>query len=327
MTDATEPTRDASSHGAPAAAAPPTTDDSARRLLTGDRLCAGCGHNLVNQPIVREPHYQLLIARCPECGTAAPLQEYPLLGRWAGRLAALGAVAWGGMLLALILGAGVGLFTAGMIGWGASQSIVSNTLDVLHAEDTAGERAGPLFMGPANPLMGMNTAGTDFATWYAATQPAELHRRVVAAREGRWSVAGAAIESLLAFPFVLAAGVLIAVILLGRRPAVATLLGGGPSLVVAIALYRWIIWMYETDGVNWSYDAAMLVTGWRVVLFGILLNAVVLGLGIWFGRPMVRGLVRLGVPPRLRGSLAFLWLADDRPLPPGVTRNRGPRVH
>src|SRR5262249_5687552 len=45
-----------------------------------------CGHNLFGQPIVRERHYGLIIARCPECGTVSPLQEYPTLGPWATRI-------------------------------------------------------------------------------------------------------------------------------------------------------------------------------------------------------------------------------------------------
>ena len=50
-------------------------------IIQGDRVCIACGFNLCGQRIVREPRYNLLIARCPECGQAATLQEYPLLGR------------------------------------------------------------------------------------------------------------------------------------------------------------------------------------------------------------------------------------------------------
>lgn len=38
-------------------------------------------------------------------------------------------------------------------------------------------------------------------------------------------------------------------------------------------------------------------------------------LGVWFGRPIVRGLVRVVVPPRLRTPLAYLWLVDDKTFP------------
>lgn len=73
--------------------------------IAGDRPCLGCGFNLTGQPIVREETYNLLIARCPECGTVAPLQEYPMLGKWAGRLAALMACAFSLVLIgALVIG-------------------------------------------------------------------------------------------------------------------------------------------------------------------------------------------------------------------------------
>jgi hypothetical protein len=62
-------------------------------VLVGDRFCATCGFNLVGQTVVREPHYNMLMVRCPECGTPAAMQEYPLLGRWANRWARVLAVA------------------------------------------------------------------------------------------------------------------------------------------------------------------------------------------------------------------------------------------
>ena len=63
-------------------------------FVTGDRLCIRCGYNLIGQSILREPHYNLLIARCPECGAAAGVQEYPLLGPWAHRWGMIIAALW-----------------------------------------------------------------------------------------------------------------------------------------------------------------------------------------------------------------------------------------
>ena len=45
-------------------------------VVTGTRLCIRCGFNLTGQMILREPAYDLLIARCPECGTPPPV-PYP----------------------------------------------------------------------------------------------------------------------------------------------------------------------------------------------------------------------------------------------------------
>ena len=78
--------------------------------IAGDRLCVGCGFNLTGQPVVREETYELLIARCPECGTVAPLQEYPMLGKWARRLAALMAGAFTLTLVSVLLISSLSLF-------------------------------------------------------------------------------------------------------------------------------------------------------------------------------------------------------------------------
>ena len=72
-------------------------------LIVGSRACHDCGYCLEGQPIEREAHYGMLIARCPECGTIAALQEYPSLSGWGRRLGALSAAGWAGSLLCTAL--------------------------------------------------------------------------------------------------------------------------------------------------------------------------------------------------------------------------------
>lgn len=93
-------------------------------LLVGDRFCINCGFNLVGQSVVREPHYDMLMVRCPECGTAAAMQEYPMLGRWAGRWARVLAAA---LLLFLTL------FTFGtsLACWGVSVPAVLTMVEPM----------------------------------------------------------------------------------------------------------------------------------------------------------------------------------------------------
>src|SRR5688572_5228275 len=79
-------------------------------VLMGDRLCAACAYNLTGQTIVREPHYKLLIVRCPECATVASVQEYPLLGRWAVRWAMVLAGIWFLVLVAMWIASGATVF-------------------------------------------------------------------------------------------------------------------------------------------------------------------------------------------------------------------------
>ena len=97
--------------------------------LVGDRLCTKCGYNLTGQPVKREAHYDMLIVRCPECATVASLQEYPLLGRWAGRWAMLLAALWFGFVLLLALA------SAGIL-YGEAES-VAQAASVSHATHLA----------------------------------------------------------------------------------------------------------------------------------------------------------------------------------------------
>lgn len=79
----------------PAMPASPRVADERVSILVGDRLCVSCGFNLAGQSVAREPHYRMLIVRCPECATVASLQEFPILGKWAAR--------WGGVLAAAMI--------------------------------------------------------------------------------------------------------------------------------------------------------------------------------------------------------------------------------
>src|SRR6185295_10000527 len=57
-----------------------------------------------------EPVYGMLLVRCPECSAPAAIQEYPVLGHWANRWAALLAAIWFVLLLASVAG------TSGLLG-------------------------------------------------------------------------------------------------------------------------------------------------------------------------------------------------------------------
>ncbi|MEZ6164498.1 MAG: hypothetical protein R3B67_08695 [Phycisphaerales bacterium] len=61
---------------------------------------AGCGFNLYGQSVTREEHYGLAIARCPECGTVAALQQYPVMTHWVNRFRLI----IGGIYIVLLLG-------------------------------------------------------------------------------------------------------------------------------------------------------------------------------------------------------------------------------
>lgn len=39
-----------------------------------DTFCPGCGYNLFTQAVIREPHTEILVCRCPECGKFSPAE-------------------------------------------------------------------------------------------------------------------------------------------------------------------------------------------------------------------------------------------------------------
>ena len=313
MTPLTEPTPTAiAASAAPAAIA---DAEPARRLLTGDRLCIGCGYSLVHQPILREPTYGLLIVRCPECGDVAPVQEYPLLGRWASRPAAIGAGLWLLTLLGVLAVSTIGITAGGFMAWGlAGERPVTEAVEALALADT-----GIAVSGGYPP--------PEFQAWFNAEGPARIGRRILESPGRDWSLPGLAVSGLAFAPLPLAGGMVLAILLLHRRPATAALLGSAVTMGIA-GLILWFNLRSELDsGIIWTPEVAFVALCWRIVLLGMLFNAMVLAAAVFFGRSITRWLIRLAVPPRMRGSLAFLWLADDLPPPPGVRNPRGPRVH
>ena len=71
MTEHNTPPAQSASSSTPARDQPssPSSTDAAQRIaiLIGDRFCTRCAYNLVGQSVLREPHYNMLIVRCPEC--------------------------------------------------------------------------------------------------------------------------------------------------------------------------------------------------------------------------------------------------------------------
>ena len=81
-----------------------------------DRFCASCGYNLRGQPVRRESNTQLLLCRCPECGTFAPANDTSVqFDPWKRRGAKLLWGLWVLFCVYLLVGAG-GAMTAAMVG-------------------------------------------------------------------------------------------------------------------------------------------------------------------------------------------------------------------
>jgi len=291
-------------------------------VVTGDRVCTRCGYNLIGQGVAREPHYDLLIVRCPECATVASVQEYPLLGRWAHRWGVILAVLWCIFLTAMVPA------TAGTIfGW--SMACVdegvrdySSHLRQLERDGTAPPAAAsPATVAPIITTPGSRTViiqnsmwSTGFSQWWSTQDPDALlaaaggWRRAVD-WEALWTWIPATI-----FAFVFGWFWSIALLHLRRRWLVV------PAAVVVIVLALFMsgilgVWLMVEPTSAWDASGKQLGSGLLTLTAGY--SLLPLALGLFAGRPLTRLIVRGLLTPRLRGSLALLWTAEGLTPPLG----------
>lgn len=290
-------------------------------ILDGDRACLGCGYNLSGQPILREPHYDLLVVRCPECGKVAGIEEYPLLGRAAGRLAAAGLAIW------ILLCVGFTAATAGAL-FGMTLALSEEILWPLTEELQRDFQSWSAEHVSAQNVYALprpeQRAAVD--TWLEACGGID---GFVNARGG-WLAAIDPWASLFWVPMgaiSFAVGAAWSVLLLGcsRRRLIAVAL----ALVAVAAVFVASEILHSTSGRGtlwWSQMinqelASLASAPTRAVALALL--ALPFVLGTWLGRSMARGIVRVLLPPKLRTPLGFLWIADQ--LPPPTTRGASSR--
>jgi hypothetical protein len=294
--------------------------------LVGDRLCIRCGYNLTGQPVVREPRYDMLMARCPECGTVASLQEYPLLGRWAARWAALLAAAWFVVILA-------GTFANAGMFYGSSMSIAYDAAepyavyvaerqldDLRGAEDqgTLPQTIQWILQNPPSPHTVLDS------TWQAQQDFGAL----LAEAGGWWAIAD--FSALKGWTWLAlmaaAAGSAWSVVLLHMRRRWLVVLGLVPVAIAGIfaAVSRQGV-LASMGGWGWTlaFQVAHRQVGLPVVAMTLAFTIIPMSLGLVLGRSIVRGLARALLPPRLRSSLALLWTGDG--LAPPAARRSKPR--
>lgn len=292
--------------------------------ILGDRLCVGCAYNLRGQPVVREPHYGLMIARCPECDTPAALQEYPLLGRWPGRLRVFMALGYTlaclgflGATCLVIAGASAGLGSAGSNA--TSRRIAEQWVAYVNAEEAQGRT--PL---AGAPPFAQTTRGSDgrlaVSEWMLIDRAWWERERAGVFSHSIASTAGSVLISRKLAAVTIGLGFFLigsawAVLLLAARRVV--LLGCGLIPVGIVAL---LVAAFNTPSPGfgpWVYSNQLVQDE---MFFGALaaVSAIWLvfaGAGLLLGRPLARLGVRALLPPAFRGALAELWFTDNKPLP------------
>jgi len=291
-------------------------------VVTGDRLCTTCGYNLIGQVVRRERHYGLLVVRCPECGTVASVQEYPLLGRWARRWGVVLAVLWFIFLLGMWAGSGAAIMGCSMgVAEEASHTYRAYLSEAYEASRQSGQQMqGPqITVGPGGQIITTNrwlSGGNDFRQWWA-----QQDRPALFAQAGGWRGAVAWEALVIWLPVGITAltiGWFWSVALLQFRRRWVLVWG---LFIIALALVfglgPWLEWVMGTPRSSWS--AAMQEIAPTMFAATVVFSSVALALGLAFGRALTRALVRSLLGPGLRGSLALLWTMEGLPPPRGAS--------
>lgn len=308
----------AASPGSPIETMPPAAKQSPTRsggeervsVMYGDRLCTTCHYNLIGQPVIREPHYNLLVVRCPECATMASVQEYPQLGRWANRWAIFLSGVWIILLLAFAAG-GLGM-TFGMSG-GFTDETINHFEDELRNHWETWHRAAY----PDVSITSRWRNPDDFDEWVKLHPPSTM-----LAELGGAKIMLARPELLLyAFPMFAAGvmGIFWSVVLLHRRRL--TMLAASIGLLLlAGALFGTAWWQIDGQPVNRFDDIAWMKLGMPLMATELLACWGLFTITLMFGRSVTRRLVRVLLPPGLRRPLSVLWMTDGL-TPPLVQEN------
>lgn len=276
----------------------PTTDQ-----IRADRACVGCGFNLYGQTVTREAHYGLAIARCPECGTVAALQQYPAMTHWVNRFRMIIAAIYVLLLVAFFVGSTVGVsafaFGASSV---ASENLRRHLSDSNQAwneqQDTQQTTTGlPFYTSNLSQEYieeEFPNAIEDFGPLWGNMDPEWIIVLVPAV--------------MVCFTI----GVFWSVALLGASRKRTLLV---PLISCAIGC-SFIIAANRPDYNNawiWNLAHELYIPSMTPVV--ILIEFVALACGVWLGRKLARFTVRVALPPRSRVPLSILWSRDGLELP------------
>lgn len=300
--------------------APQSATDERVSTLIGDRLCDRCGYNLVGQFVIRESHYNMLIVRCPECGTVASIQEYPLLGRWAGRWGVVLAALWFVLILAL-------LFVPPIPMVASAYALADESIDPMVNQLGAKQEQWAIENGrevPQRPSWGGMRRDSQYSRYTPIiTDWWDQQNHVALFREygGLLSIVnwGALRQWVLVFIPLAAYGFVWSLCLPHVRRR------WFPLVVLAIGGVCFMYWLVGASMVTaWAptdlEDAAFALIGRPTALLMIAIGLIPVLIGMMLGRSLARLLIRALLPPRLRGSLVMLWTVDGLPQPRRSTR-------
>ena len=294
--------------------------------IIGERVCASCGFNLFAQPILREHHYNMLIVRCPECGTVAAIQEYPILGKWANRWSKLLAAFWlivifGGLILSAVL-------ISALVNNVANESVQPFASAIgklfepyrlqhpeLYGKDSQYER---WFDGDVNYVTDRDYiySYVDRSWWEDIAKQSQANPLQNVTYD--WV---AVFQPRIFYLSLILIGIAWSVVMIGasRKMLLAALLIIGllawAAIMAAIDLDMSANYYWWSGNITMAQNIALEFKGPTIRPLLITVMLFPLAIGMLFGRPIVRFLVITLYPPRMRGWLAFLWIEDGKTPP------------
>lgn len=275
--------------------------------IRADRACAGCGFNLFGQSVTKEEHYGLAIARCPECGTVAALQQYPVMTHWVNRFRLII-----GAIYVLIL---VGAFVA------STAAISGFTFGATNiASQNLAEHIAFQYGSWSSRQSNATGQGTAPAAW--TYRYSNLEQEFVETQLGQvmglygnlWDNADRE-WVIIMIPMLcvcFGVGVFWSVTLLGSTRKRAVLLPLA-SCLIAAAL---IVAINKPDPLNASvnqYATQLYVPIIVPIVLSLALSTMMFG--VWIGRIFARFMIVLALPPRSRVPFSIFWTRDGLELP------------
>lgn len=277
-------------------------------VLQTDRPCAKCGFNLHGATIMREPHYRMLIARCPECGVPAALQEYPALAPWVSRLRLLAAAVWVGAILLSVL-------IAAIICYAFAESAASTLSAQYQGQiDTALREHWQAKGNGANPNTPVYYDPQQVEDWWNSQPPSKFlaeHGGLLGALNW-WGLVIWIWVLVAMFPV----GVLWSILLARAGPTRRVLIALATALLAGGFYYVEVVTTRTPAWYGWgAYWTAQMQVGWLPAILTLAFCSLCLVIGMALGRPLARWIVSTFLPPRQAASFSMLWIVDGKPLP------------
>jgi hypothetical protein len=292
---------------------PIPTQDSGEALdqIRADRACAGCGFNLFGQSVTKEEHYGLAVARCPECGTVAALQQYPAMTHWVNRFRMIIGAFYILILLAFFVGS---TFAVSGFMFG-STNVASDRLSDYLVDDYTAWIA--VQNGEAETIEQALAAPSTTRYWYSNMDRKYASDRFDQAVDNFGSL-WSNMDREWVIIMVPAACVCFA---FGTFWSI-TLLGCTRKRALLVPLVSCMIGATVTFGVNQIdlvnasvRDIATQLYIPVVVPIVLIIELVAIAAGIFLGRKLARFVIRIALPARARVPFSIFWARDELELP------------